>query len=267
MKQLFRLSQSQLGIFAECMQHPEEPVYDQPFLYTLSKEVDLSVLKTAIQKAFEAHPNMKCGVIIDDEGVPKQFINNEPLEIPIKTIDDIDKVKDTLWKPFHFDGSPLTRICLYEDNTAKYIFLQSHHLVFDGSTFTMLFNDIENIYHGGEATEEQVTAFEYAEEEEALRHGERMEVDRQWYVDHFPDLEVETVLHPDLAGKEPSYVRVILPLKTPMNEVMDFCKQHGIKVSNYMCGAYALLMARYNAVRYSLRPPVCLSRRCPIIIT
>ncbi|MBP5277349.1 MAG: amino acid adenylation domain-containing protein, partial [Prevotella sp.] len=247
MKQLFRLSQSQLGIFAECMHHPEEPVYDQPFLYTLSKEVDLSVLKTAIQKAFEAHPNMKCGVIIDDEGVPKQFINNEPLEIPIKTIDDIDKVKDTLWKPFHFDGSPLTRICLYEDNTAKYIFLQSHHLVFDGSTFTMLFNDIENIYHGGEATEEQVTAFEYAEEEEALRHGERMEVDRQWYVDHFPDLEVETVLHPDLAGKEPSYVRVILPLKTPMNEVMDFCKQHGIKVSNYMCGAYALLMARYNA--------------------
>ncbi|MBR6945360.1 MAG: hypothetical protein IKH64_05365, partial [Prevotella sp.] len=247
MKQQFKLSQSQLGIFAECMQHPEEPVYDQPFFYTLSKEVDLSALKAAILKAVEAHPNMKCGVIIDDEGVPKQFIHDDPLEIPIEKIDDINKVKDNLWKPFHFDGSPLTRIRLYEDNTAKYMFIQSHHLLFDGTTFGTLFNDIENIYHGGEATEEQVTAFEYAEEEETLRHSDRMEEDRQWYVEHFPDPEVETILHPDLAGKEPSYVRVILPLKTPMNEVMTFCKQHGIKISNYMCGAYALLMARFNA--------------------
>ncbi len=247
MKQQFRLSQSQLGIFAECMQHPNEMTYDQPFFYTLSKEVDLQALKAAIHKAVEAHPNMKCCVIIDDEGVPKQFIGSEPLEIPIEKIDDINKVKDSLWKPFHFDGSPLTRICLLEDNTAKYLFFQSHHLVFDGTTFGTLFNDIESIYHGGGTTEEPVTAFEYAEEEEALRHSDRMEEDRQWYVEHFPDPEVETILHPDLAGKEPSFVRVILPLKTPMNEVMTFCKQHGIKVSNYMCAAYALLMARFNA--------------------
>ena len=37
MKQQFKLSQSQLGIFAECMQHPGEMTYDQPFFYYLSK--------------------------------------------------------------------------------------------------------------------------------------------------------------------------------------------------------------------------------------
>ena len=46
-----QLSQSQMGIYAECMQHPGEKVYDQPFLFKFSRKVNLTALQAAIQQA------------------------------------------------------------------------------------------------------------------------------------------------------------------------------------------------------------------------
>ena len=94
------LSQSQLAIYAECMQHPEEATYDQPFLLKLGKSVDLPRLQAAIMKALEAHPNMQCRVVMGDDGEPKQYIDTEtPVEVPIIKVDDIEAAKKTMWKP------------------------------------------------------------------------------------------------------------------------------------------------------------------------
>ena len=84
------LSQSQLAIYAECMQHPEEATYDQPFLLKLGKGVDLPRLQAAIKKALEAHPYMQCRVVMGDDGEPKQYIDTEtPVEVPIIKVEAV----------------------------------------------------------------------------------------------------------------------------------------------------------------------------------
>ena len=66
------LTQSQVGIFAECMQNPESDLYQLSYLITLGKDVDLDRLKSAILKALEAHPYANCRVKVNDEGAGEQ---------------------------------------------------------------------------------------------------------------------------------------------------------------------------------------------------
>ena len=244
-----QLSQSQMGIYAECMQHPGEKVYDQPFLFKFSRKVNLTALQAAIQQALGAHPNMYCRVTINDEGMPVQYIDaTTPIEVPILEVDDIESVKHTLWEPMHLDGRLLTRLCLIRTPDANYMFMQIHHLIFDGTTLSVLFSDIENAYHGGhEFTHEDLMAIDFARQEAADRLGDRWAADRRWYEEHILDTEVETVLLPDLEETETRYARLYLPMKADVGVVTSFCKQHGVKVSNYMCSAFALLMSRYTS--------------------
>ena len=244
-----QLSQSQMGIYAECMQHPGEKVYDQPFLFKFSRKVNLTALQAAIQQALGAHPNMYCRVTINDEGMPVQYIDaTTPIEVPILEVDDIESVKHTLWEPMHLDGRLLTRLCLIRTPDANYMFMQIHHLIFDGTTLSVLFSDIENAYHGGhEFTHEDLMAIDFARQEAADRLGDRWAADRRWYEEHILDTEVETVLLPDLEETETRYARLYLPMKADVGAVTSFCKQHGVKVSNYMCSAFALLMSRYTS--------------------
>ena len=241
------LSRSQLGIYTECVQHPGEDVYDQPFLYKLGQGVDLQKLREAFLQALDAHPNMNCRIVTDDEGSPVQYIpTDDPLEVTIETVDDIESVKPSLWKPFHFDGSPLVIIRLLQAPDAKYMLFQSHHIAVDGTTWKILFDDVENAYQGRPVGSEELTAIDFAEQETALRQTERMEADRQWYQEHIVDTEVETALIPDLDGKETEWCRIELPLQTDPAEVSAFCKANGVKVSNFVCSAFALLMSRYT---------------------
>ena len=157
------LSQSQLAIYAECMQHPEEATYDQPFLLKLGKGVDLPRLQAAIMKALEAHPYMQCRVVMGDDGEPKQYIDTEaPVEVPIIKVDDIEAAKKTMWKPFHFDGSSLTRLELYDAPDTGYLLMQVHHIIYDSMTYSILFADIENAYQGRELSKEDCSAIDYA---------------------------------------------------------------------------------------------------------
>lgn len=68
------LSQSQVGIFAECMQNPESDLYQPMNLLTFGKDIDLEQLKSAILKALEAHPYANCRVRVNEEGVAEQYI-------------------------------------------------------------------------------------------------------------------------------------------------------------------------------------------------
>ena len=100
--------------------------------------------------------------------------------MPILEVDDIESVKPTLWKPMYLDGRLLTRLCLIRTPDANYMFMQIHHLIFDGTTLSVLFSDIENAYHGGhEFTHEDLMAIDFARQEAADRLCDRWAADRR----------------------------------------------------------------------------------------
>jgi len=52
------LSQTQLGIYFECLRMNDKLAYNRHFLFTLDNSIELNKLARAIEKAVNAHPYM-----------------------------------------------------------------------------------------------------------------------------------------------------------------------------------------------------------------
>jgi len=63
---------------------------------------------------------------------------------------DMRQMKDDLVKPFKIVGSKLYRTRLFETEKALYLFLDIHHIIFDGTSFKVLMQNIANAYMGAE---------------------------------------------------------------------------------------------------------------------
>ncbi|MBR7042918.1 MAG: hypothetical protein IKI18_01850, partial [Prevotella sp.] len=101
------LSQSQLGIFSECMQNPVKKLYLISILYKISKDIDLERLREAIVKAADVHPTFYTRIRLNDEGVAEQYTDKtSPLDIRIDAVADIEAEKPQLRQPIALIGGP-----------------------------------------------------------------------------------------------------------------------------------------------------------------
>ena len=69
------LSQTQLGIYLECLQMKNKFAYDTHVLVTIDKSIDMKRLARAIEKAFKVHPYIFVK-IAEVDGYPQQILEN-----------------------------------------------------------------------------------------------------------------------------------------------------------------------------------------------
>ena len=83
MKNTAPLSQSQLGIYAECAGHENEVYYQLPYIYTFPAKADPQQLSKAVQATFNNHPLLFSRITTDENGEPVMELH-EPETIDIK---------------------------------------------------------------------------------------------------------------------------------------------------------------------------------------
>ena len=220
MKQMAPLTQSQFGVFAECMQNPESDLYQLSYLLTLGKDIDLERLKTAIIKAMEAHPYANCRVRINGDGVAEQYIEAQDFDIQIETIDDLEAEKPRLFKKMALDGSQLLYFKLLSAPEANYLYFQFHHIIFDGASLRILLRDIDSVYQGKAVDLEPISSINFALKEFELRQGELWQNDKKWYQEHYVCDDVDTLLQPDLDTED---------RKHSLYSYADFCTEQGVE--------------------------------------
>ena len=247
MKQTAPLSQSQTGIYAECMQNPEGDLYNLSYLLKISKKIDLERLREAILKTVEAHPYANCRVKVNEEGNGVQYIDDgESFQIDIEEIADIEAVKPSLLQTMRLDGGQLLYFKLLSTPEANYIYFQFHHIIFDGASLRILVRDIDNAYQGKNIEKEPLTSIDFALDEFEQRQGELWKNDQQWYREHFVCDDVDTLLQPDLEEKTFRSRTVQRNLEVDAEAVSRFCKQNKVSLDNFFTSAYALLLSRYT---------------------
>ena len=77
MKSFAPLSKSQLGVYAECVQHENEVFYNLPFLYVFDGSIDADRLCRAIETVIKAHPTFFTRIELNDEGEPIQSLDTD----------------------------------------------------------------------------------------------------------------------------------------------------------------------------------------------
>ena len=207
------LSQSQKGLYVECMSHAGEVCYNLPYIYVLDHSLDSDRLCRAIVTAVMAHPTLFTRISVDDDGEPCQSIEPDAsFAIAVEQVVDFEQVKSQLVVPFDILGGRLFRMRLFDDGAHYYLFIDYHHIIVDGTSMTLMLNDIDGAYHGRHLEPELRSLAQQVEVEQAARETEAYDESKRWYAQNFDCGDTSTPVLPDLEGgahSEDSLVRVL----------------------------------------------------------
>ena len=248
------LSQSQLGIYAECVQHENEVFYNLPFLYVFDGSLDADRLCRAIEATVQAHPVFFTRIELSDEGEPVQTIDleKEEFHLSVEQVTDLETEKQKFIEPFKLHGGRLFHTKVMRDAEHVYWLFDMHHIISDGSSYHVIICDVETAYNGGTLAPEEMSMQEFALAEAEMRKTPAFEEGKQWYAQNFDCGDTFTQLMPDLEIPEHTDANKLRVLSVEMDRVDAFCKTNGIKKSTFFTSAFSFLLAKYNNEQESL---------------
>lgn len=216
-----------------------------PFFYKLDASVDLSRLKKAVEDTFDVHPELK-GVIQLDQGAYKNFRrDDQKIDIPIIKMPDKEweEYRRHLLQPFTYtENEPLYHAGIYQTESANYLFLDVAHIMGDGITMNLLFEDINAFYSGKTAGKEQYTFYEYIlDEKDRDERGLRQENEA-----YFRELMKDFKIKKSILNRKDSYdlstgKNAVLKdrfLSLNKKKILGFCRKHGVSENAMFLTAY-----------------------------
>ena len=135
-----------------------------PFLFKLDTSVDLEKFRAAVVEVFEVHPELKDSIELRNGAFVNVRNDARQIDIPIVTLTDeeFEKGKDQLIKPFMYtEGEDLFHSAIYVTETARYFFFDLAHIIGDGMSLNVLYEDINAIYKGEKVKKQSYTMYEF----------------------------------------------------------------------------------------------------------
>ncbi|MBR3141312.1 MAG: amino acid adenylation domain-containing protein, partial [Methanobrevibacter sp.] len=242
----FPLTSNQLGIYYECAQTTEIK-YTMPSTIRFSNKIDPSKLKQAIIDTIEAHPYLKTRIITTPEGElrQKRCDDVEINEIEIVEVDSISnrEMMDKDIKYIPLDDNQLFRFKIYKTPEETVLFFDIRHIITDGVSIDLLYEDILSIYNGEEINEEIVDGFVYSLIETELSENE---VSKEYYKNKFAQGFESTVLTPNLNGNPDEGKIKLIEDNINSNFVRMFCQDHSISPNVLFMSATILALNKFT---------------------
>ena len=249
-QEYFPLTENQLGVYYECMQSSGEVKYTMPAIARFDHDIDAEKLKEAIIKAIDAHPYLKTRIVTDDDGSIKQYknISAEMDEIEIVEVDSItdEEIIENDVKAFSFDDEQLFRFKIYKTSEGVLLFSDFHHIITDGESQALLFEEIGNAYENNEIEKEIVDGYVYSLIEHELQNSERYDAAKKFFDDKLSQEIDSTVLTPDLNGDPEDGLIKFVYSRLDIAKIDDFCLKHSIGHNSLVMSAMILILNKFT---------------------
>lgn len=159
--------------------------YYMPAAFKISGKLNPELLEKALINVINRHESLRT-VFKEKNGTPYQFvqpISEIPFELEqIELEGDLESFLKNRWsKPFDLENGPLLRCALIETEDGKVLSFNMHHIISDGWSVGVLFNDVMKSYghltHGesGALAELKVQYKDFSEWQRKELSGEGLE--------------------------------------------------------------------------------------------
>ena len=138
------LSESQLNVFLDEMVHDMGTGYNNPFKIDVNLNLSVDQIKDALNKLLDMYPILKARIIINSDSLPDCIFDANP-EIKEGTPDDIK----SFVRPFELDKS-LSRYLIVSDGNSISLYMDIHHLIFDGTSLGIMLYKLSSILNNGD---------------------------------------------------------------------------------------------------------------------
>lgn len=245
----YPLTQTQMGIYLECLKNPDSCVYNIPLFCTFSKAIDAQRLGDALTRAIDAHPYLKTRLQITGEDILLKRRDNDPALVKRTRMkaSELEDYCSQLVKPFNFEHG-LYRSEIIETEESVSLFIDVHHLIFDGTSAMVLLQEINRAYTGKDPAGESYTSFDLALDEKQEREGTAYSEARDFYHNIFGAMETNARLDYDKPeNNTPETDAFDIDMGTLLrDEVQSYCIKHRITPNVFFTGAFGFTLAQFK---------------------
>ncbi len=223
-----------------------------PFLFKLDKSVDLKKLKKATEDVFEVHPEMK-NIIQPGNGMLENFRNDKrKITIPIIKLSDAEweETRKGLIQPFMYtEGESVFHAAIYKTGSGNYFFFDLGHIMGDGMSMNIIFEDINALYLGKKLEKQSYTMYEYIlDDQERIRLGKRQE-----YIENFKKMMENLKIKKSIMNRK-DYHDLDKGITGVINGELDglskkavqaFCNRHNVSENVFFLSAFTYCISLF----------------------
>ena len=238
----YPITENQRGVYLDWEMNSDTTQYNMPAVY-LFRDTSADELKNAVSAVFDAHGYLKMRLAKISGEVVQVPHDDEPTDITVTALDtepDTKFFQDHV-KPFDLLADKLYRAEIFTNGGRTWLFLDIHHLICDGLSSAVLFDDLINVLKGGKPSEEKVTAYDYAVYEKEFLSDSASGLAEQYFEDLIS--KSQSVAYPD-SEKPDNTVKGTAEFRMKQETVNAFCKEHNVTPGSYFQAAFALLLKR-----------------------
>ena len=240
----YPITENQRGVYLDWEMNSETTQYNLPGVY-LFEDMSSEKLKSALAAMFDAHTYLKTRIVKHAGEVVQQPHADEEPVIEIKTL---DKEPDTeffqgLVKPFDLLADRLYRAQIYTYGSRVWLFLDVHHIICDGLSFSVMFDDLNKVMKGGKPGREKINAYDYALYEKELLSDSSFRLAEEYFENMIR--ETQAVSYPD-SDEPDGNANGLVEYYIEQKAVDSYCKEHEVTTASFMQAAFALALKRLS---------------------
>ena len=223
------ISNVQRGIYLECMKNPLATTYNIPLIFNFEADTDAAALADAVKKILAAHPSVNVHFELRDEEIMQAANKNPAPEIPVRTLDEKDF------------AALLYRIEIVKTPARVSLFIDFHHLIFDGASTNLFLANLKTLLTGGKVEREGASYFDFVQEEE-----QHFDANKKFFADLLKDFENASEIASDVHGRAEGEPKIF---EQEFPSVESFCHENGLTPAALCFAVLSYVVARYSANR------------------
>ena len=242
------LSYAQMGVYVDCVKQPEATVYNIPMAVRFPKDVDITLLTTALETLVKAHPQMQAHFGSSGSDIIQIIDFEQPIEVLHSQHNEaeMDQYKREFVKPFNLRQGPLYRMEIVTTEQWVYLMLDFHHLVMDGGSFDLFLTQLFELLNGHEIEAESFTYADFVAAEKAAESSEEYAAARDFFQERLGKVEGVTEVPSDLTNPKEQGVIETLSSQLEFEAIESFCRQHNITPAHLTLAATFYALSRFT---------------------
>ncbi|QGV80138.1 non-ribosomal peptide synthetase [Streptomyces ficellus] len=250
------LHPQQRALYALWRTDPSSTAYNIPFRLDVAPGLDAGRLAAALGELVARHDALRTGFRLDADEVRQVHAPTADVTVATAGADEVPtdaEALERLVRPFDLERPPLLRALLVPGTDGDRLYLDAHHIVFDGMSLAVLVEDLLDLY-AGTAPPPLPTGYGDASQWFADRLGSgALDPAERYWLDVFAEPPAPLGVRPDRPRPPVRPTRggvVRRPLGAARGDaVRDSASRHGVTAFGVLLTAYAAALGRITGQR------------------
>ena len=236
----YLLTPNQLGVYFDCMKNPDSLAYNLPKMIRFSHDIDPKKLKSTIITAINNHPYLKTEIMMKDGKIYQKRDDNSCIDdlIEITENDDIN----SFVRPFKLGEEKLFRFRIVQK---RMLLADFHHLIVDGISLNIIFDEIAKIYDDKNYQLEQMDGYEYISTELEIEQSDKFTEAKEFFEEKIKNFDEATVIPQDINGDEEKANVKVEEILINKELVDNYCHKNNIGQNNLFLSAFSLVLSKF----------------------